>query len=869
MAGIRRGCTLALSLLVFAAAARAADQPPAAAPGLYDRPVLAIDPGMHIAEIKRAAVDAQGHWAVTGSDDKTLRVWSLTDGALERMIRLPAGPGNVGMVYGVAITPDGTLIAAGGPTRWTEADPQEQIYLFDRATGALVQRIQGLRSTVTRLAFSPDGHVLAAVGWRGLRVYARQRDWAEIARDEDYGAPSWGVAFALDGRLATTSYDRKVRLYAGSLEGNVRSAATITVEGRRPDDIEFSPNGTRLAIGYHDDPVVDLLDGRTLAALPKPDLAGIDNGDLSTVAWSLDGRTLFAASGYSIGDGVVVLSWSDAGDGTRSALLTTADRVTSLVPLPDGDLLLASRDPWLARLQPDGGTRWAHAPPKADFRRQYDTLSVSSDGTFIDFGFAYFGKMPARFDLAARALSLDPPPDGRTAAPRQHGLPIDDWLNSYRPTLGGRPLALEPYEFSRSLAVHPAGDRFVLGTEWHLRAFDAKGAQLWERMSPGRVWAVNITGDGRLIVAAYGDGTIRWHRMADGVELLAFMPLPDRTNWVAWTPEGFYASTAGAQGILRWHINRGWDAPADEVAVQDIPGSFRPAVLPLVLQELETPRALGLAVLAEHSREVALRTHSRLPPGVQLHLLTIGISAYNGDYAKNLRLDFADRDASDLASAIIDTQEGSLYTKVNAQVLLNKDANKGGILRALATMRAGMERSGGNDLAVVHFSGHGALVDDKLYLLPYDIDARDPVGIKANGLPIDELRGELLELAKHGRVLVLLDACHSGATTVDGAALAMDSTALRTGLAAANVTVITSSSGREVSRENATWQHGAFTKELLDAFNDPAADPDHVGLISTTALAHYIANHVSSLTGGAQNPGMEVRFETTVFASGM
>jgi uncharacterized caspase-like protein len=117
-------------------------------------------------------------------------------------------------------------------------------------------------------------------------------------------------------------------------------------------------------------------------------------------------------------------------------------------------------------------------------------------------------------------------------------------------------------------------------------------------------------------------------------------------------------------------------------------------------------------------------------------------------------------------------------------------------------------------------------------------------------------------------VLVLLDACHSGAMTTDGAALAMDSTALRTGLAAANVTVLTSSSGGELSREDDAWQHGAFTKALLDAFNDPAADTDHNGLINTNGLAHYLAQHVASLTGGTQTPGMEVRFETTVFASG-
>ena len=78
-----------------------------------------------------------------------------------------------------------------------------------------------------------------------------------------------------------------------------------------------------------------------------------------------------------------------------------------------------------------------------------------------------------------------------------------------------------------------------MGTTWHLRAYDAQGVPLWSRPAPGEVQAVNITGDERLVVAGYGDGTIRWHRMTDGAELLAFMPLADRTNWVAWTPEGF------------------------------------------------------------------------------------------------------------------------------------------------------------------------------------------------------------------------------------------------------------------------------------------------------------------------------------------
>ena len=63
-------------------------------------------------------------------------------------------------LYAVAISPDGALIAAGGWTR--DCADEEQIYLFDRASGALVKRIDGLPNVVYHLTFSPDGRRLAA-----------------------------------------------------------------------------------------------------------------------------------------------------------------------------------------------------------------------------------------------------------------------------------------------------------------------------------------------------------------------------------------------------------------------------------------------------------------------------------------------------------------------------------------------------------------------------------------------------------------------------------------------------------------------------------------------------------------------------------
>ena len=179
------------------------EQPADEAPKLFDGPVLVVDTGMHTAVIKRASADKDGRWAVTGSDDKTVRVWSLADGALLRTIRLPAGPGYVGQVYAVAMSPDGALITAGGWTRGGDKG-DEQIYLFDRETGGQSRRIPGLPGLVNHLTFSPDGRRLAAMlgGGNGLRVYDAALDWGEAAHDELYGSDSYGAAFATGGRLA-------------------------------------------------------------------------------------------------------------------------------------------------------------------------------------------------------------------------------------------------------------------------------------------------------------------------------------------------------------------------------------------------------------------------------------------------------------------------------------------------------------------------------------------------------------------------------------------------------------------------------------------------------------------------------------------
>jgi hypothetical protein len=76
--------------------------------------------------------------------------------------------------------------------------------------------------------------------------------------------------------------------------------------------------------------------------------------------------------------------------------------------------------------------------------------------------------------------------------------------------------------------------------------------------------------------------------------------------------------------------------------------------------------------------------------------------------------------------------------------------------------------------------------------LPYGVDARTPADLKAPAILADEFHHKAAELAKTGRVLVLLDACHSGGVTGDGSALTSNADLLRSIIAASNVTVLTS-----------------------------------------------------------------------------
>jgi hypothetical protein len=413
-----------------------------------------------------------------------------------------------------------------------------------------------------------------------------------VAEDTDYGDLSLGAAFDEAGRLATTSLDGKLRLYDPSLR---LLRAVPAPGGKRPEGLAFSPDGKRLAVGYNGSTTIDVLNGATLQHLLAPDTKGVDNGQLSSVAWSADGASLYAAGQWPMDGNSRLRRWPEGGRGSPVDVALGRNTVMSLSPLPGGRLAFAAADPRLGLLGSDGAVAWSVGPAGADLRDE-DVLAVAADGARVRFGYEYGGKSPALFSLAERRLEPAGSAAGlATARVEAPGLAVAGW-EDFEPTVNGKRLALDAHERARSLAITPDGQRFVLSSEWSLRLFDRAGTELWRRAVPGVLWAVALSGDGRLVVAAYGDGTIRWHRLSDGEELLALYPDGDRERWVLWTPRGYYMASPGGEDLIGWQVNKGHDGTPEFFTASRFRERFhRPDVVSLALAELDVTKALARA----------------------------------------------------------------------------------------------------------------------------------------------------------------------------------------------------------------------------------------------------------------------------------
>ena len=532
-------------------------------------PILRLETGTHSAALWTVDVDAESRYLVTGSNDKTVRVWDLSSHKLVKTLRPPIGKDSEGEIRAVAISPDGETIACGGITgkSWENS---YCVYLFNRHSGELIRRLKGFAGSIHHLKFSKNGSFLAVGFYKGLRVYAAPA-YTSINHDQNYASRCSSADFNSKKQLATGSYDGYIRLYEVSNKGLNRIAKQKAPSGTQLFSLKFSPNGSKIAVGYLKDkmspPKIDVFSSPNLKYLYSPDTKGLKR-NLEVVAWSSDGKSLYAG-GYAFRAGRKVISpifkWSGEGLKIRTRLRAARAPIQGICSLQNGGIAFIAYDTAWGIIDDQDVRVFMQRPAIAAFAGHEKGFRISSDATKVFFSYTPGFKIPAIFDVEKQAVELYPRSVDNLIWPLHEisGLDITDWRNSKNPKLNGVELKLSKNEISRRMAIVPDGSSFVLGTEWNLYRFDKKGKRIWRIAVPSVTHSVNISQDGKLIVAAIGDGTIRWYRVKDGKEILTFFPHNDRRRWIAWTPDGYYMSSPYGDELIGWHINNGKDREAD------------------------------------------------------------------------------------------------------------------------------------------------------------------------------------------------------------------------------------------------------------------------------------------------------------------
>lgn len=580
------------------------------------QPQLVLNTEMHPGRINRISVDSGERFILTCSNDKTAKLWLAQTGELVRTFRVPIGPGNEGMLFSCALSPDGLTAAVGG---WDKLN-DNSIFFFDTRTGFLKKRIGNIINVINDLEYSPDGNYVAAAlgGANGVRVF-NARTYELTASLEGYEGNCYGIAFDGGGRLATTCYDSYIRLY----DSDFRLLASKKLpDEARPFGVAFSPDGANIAVGMGGKRLVQIFDGSTLRLLHEPDLSDVsESEDITKVCFSHDGRFLVGTGSHSKFRNLYwwrqIRVWPNVGMGTPTDYNAGGNAIMDLRSLSDNSIVYCGSLPDIGRISLDGKRFFYKSPEINDFAAR-DKSHFKTNYAGDEVGFTPHTKSPAGFSIKNRDL-MQGSRDLPSPVDSLPGLKVSDWETSTAPVINGREVDfLSRYERTCSVDINPGNGLIVFGADWNIYCVDEGGSTIWKTPSLEAVWAVNISGNGNVVAAALGSGLIKWYRMSDGAELLALFPHPDG-RWVLWTPSGYYDASPGGEGLIGWHINNGRDAAPDFYSIYRFRSTYyRPDIVSKVLETYDEGEAIRLAneELGRQKQMVSIK--SVLPPVVNI-----------------------------------------------------------------------------------------------------------------------------------------------------------------------------------------------------------------------------------------------------------
>ncbi|MBN4003713.1 NB-ARC domain-containing protein [Nostoc sp. LPT] len=496
----------------------------------------------HTNWIRSVAFSPDGEILVSGSDDKTVRLWNTTTGQFLRSLQ-----GHKERVWSVAFSPDGKTVAS--------SSEDKTVRLWNVHTAECWKILEKHTHWVREVAFSPDGKILAS-GSSDRTVILWDAHTGNYIRtlEGQHTARVRTVAFSSDGRiLASGSDDHTIRLW------DIHSGKylqTLLGHRQRVRSLAFSPepNSRILASASEDHKVIlwDIDANKRYRTLSEH----------TEKVWSVtftdpEGKTLISSS-----DDKTVKFWDTHTGECLKTLQGYTDWAWSLVFHPSGNILISGNDDKTIKLwNLDTGESKSLAGHSNRIRAvalspDSSMVASGSDDQTIKLWDTQTGQhRKTLVDHFDRILTVAFSPDGRYLASGGDDKILRIWnihSGEYRQTQENHKNWLWSVTFSPDSSILASGSE-----DCTIKLWDVDTGKCFKTLfgHDGWVRSVRFSPDGNTLVSGSEDHTIKLWDVTTGE---CIQTLKGKTGWVrtvAFSPKGRFVASAGGNPIIEiWDI---------------------------------------------------------------------------------------------------------------------------------------------------------------------------------------------------------------------------------------------------------------------------------------------------------------------------